>query len=594
MQPVDLTVVRAICAELRADWAPARFEQAYQRDRYTVAIALRTMQGRRWLDLAWHPQAARVCQAEPPPRGADGYSFSDQLRHQLGGLALSTVTPLDPWERVLDFQFARRPGEDPLWHLYVEIMGKYSNVVLADARQQIVTAAYQVGTQRSSLRQVQTGQPYAPPPALTDTIPDADEPFDRWQERLALVPGKLKRQLVANYRGVSPLLAEELAIAAGLDPQIPTDRLDLPQWQQLFAIWQRWLEVLTAEKFQPARRQGGGFSVLGWEATTVPVESTLNLLNWYYRDRLASANFAQLHERLQQKLGSNLKKLQQKAQGFRDRLQQADGADIHRQQADLLMAHLHLWQPGQKEISLADFETGEPVKIRLNPEKNAVQNAQALYKQHQKLKRARAAVEPLLASVTAEIDYLEHSRLALERLETYREFDDLSTLAEIRDELIQQGYLPAPRTPARASTSETPPICYRSPSGYEILVGRNNRQNDRLSFRVAVDCDLWFHAQEIPGAHVLLRLEPGAAPDDRDLQFAADLAALHSRARQSDVVPVVYTLPKHLYKPKGAKPGMVVYQREKVLWGRPQAARKPLLEEFPNQAPDSETQSPRI
>jgi len=572
MQPVDLTVVRAICAELQADWVPARFEQAYQRDRYTVAIALRTMQGRRWLNLAWHPQAARVCRAEPPPRGSDGYSFSDQLRHQLGGLALSTVTMLEPWERVLDFQFARRPGEAPLWHLYVEIMGKYSNVVLTDARQQIVTAAYQVGTQRSSLRQVQTGQPYAPPPALTDAIPSADESFDRWQERLALVPGKLKRQLLTNYRGVSPLLAEELALAANLEPQTPTDRLELPQWQALFIAWQNWLSVLTEAKFQPARRVGGGFSVLGWEASATPVESILKLLDLYYRDRLASTTFSQLQQQLQQRLASNLKKLQQKAQGFRDRLQQSDAADVHRQQADLLMAYKHQWQPGLKEMTLADFESGEPVKIRLNPEKNAVQNAQAFYKQHQKLRRARAAVEPLLASVDAEIDYLENSRLALDRLETYQKLDDLSTLTEIRDELIEQGYLPTPRNPSRPSSGETPPIGYRSPSGYEILVGRNNNQNDRLSFRVAAEQDLWFHAQEIPGAHVLLRLDPGAAPDDRDLQFAADLAAFHSRARQSDAVPVVYTSPKHLYKPKGAKPGMVIYQQQTVLWGRPQTA----------------------
>ncbi|MEO0947085.1 MAG: NFACT family protein [Cyanobacteria bacterium J06641_5] len=572
MQPVDLTVVRAICAELQADWVPARFEQAYQRDRYTVAIALRTMQGRRWLDLAWHPQAARVCQAEPPPRGADGYSFSDQLRHQLGGLALSTVIMLEPWERVLDFQFARRPGEAPLWHLYVEIMGKYSNVVLTDARQQIVTAAYQVGSQRSSLRQVQTGQPYAPPPALTDTIPNADESFERWQERLALVPGQLKRQLLTNYRGVSPLLAEELAIAAELEPQTPTDRLELPQWEALFTAWQNWLQILTEAKFQPARRAGGGFSVLGWEASATPVESILKLLDRYYRDRLASTTFSQLHQQLQQKLASNLKKLQQKAEGFRDRLQQSDAADVHRQQADLLMAHLHLWQPGLKAMTLADFATGEPVKIRLNPEKNAVQNAQSFYKQHQKLKRARAAVEPLLASVNAEIDYLENSYLALERLEAYQSWDDLSTLTEIRDELIEQGYLPNPRNSSRPNSEETPPICHHSPSGYEILVGRNNNQNDRLSFRVAAEQDLWFHAQEIPGAHVLLRLEPGAAPDDRDLQVAADLAAFHSRARQSDAVPVVYTSPKHLYKPKGAKPGMVIYQKQTVLWGRPQAA----------------------
>lgn len=573
MQPVDLTTVRAIDAELRRDWVPARFEQAYQRDRYTVAIALRTFAGRRWLDLAWHPQGARVCQADPPPRGPDGYSFSDQLRHQLGGLALTAVEMLDPWERVLDLQFARRPGEPPLWHLYVEIQGKYSNVILTDGRQQIVTAAYQVGPQRSRLRTVQTGQTYGPPPPLTDTIPRPDEPYERWQERLTVVPGKLKRQLLAVYRGVSPAIAAELATAAGIAPNTPTDRLEPEQWQGLFVAWQRWLQALERAEFCPALQAGGGFTVLGWDTEATPAESTLQLLATYYGDRLAAGRFTQLHQQLQQKLAATTGKLEQKARGFRDRLEESDAADDRRQEADLLMAHLHLWQPGLKELVLPDFTTGEPVPIPLDPEKNAVQNAQALYKKHQKLKRARGAVEPLLAGVAAELDYLENISLALEDLETYQRAEDLSALTEIRDELVQQGYLSPPQDPARTATAETSPIRFRSPSGYELLVGRNNRQNDRLSFRVAVEHDLWFHAQEIPGAHVLLRLEPGAIPDKRDLQFAADLAALHSRARQSDAVAVVYARPKYLYKPKGAKPGTVVYQRETVLWGYPQAAR---------------------
>jgi predicted ribosome quality control (RQC) complex YloA/Tae2 family protein len=111
---------------------------------------------------------------------------------------------------------------------------------------------------------------------------------------------------------------------------------------------------------------------------------------------------------------------------------------------------------------------------------------------------------------------------------------------------------------------------YRTPSGFEVLIGRNNRQNDQLTFRVAGDYDLWFHAQEIPGSHLLLRLEPGAVPEEADLRFAANLAAYYSRARQSDQVPVVYTEPKHVYKPKGAKPGIAIYKQERILWGQPQ------------------------
>ncbi|MBD2020522.1 NFACT family protein, partial [Leptolyngbya sp. FACHB-36] len=236
-----------------------------------------------------------------------------------------------------------------------------------------------------------------------------------------------------------------------------------------------------------------------------------------------------------------------------------------------LMAHLHEWQPGMTTIVLSDFATDQPVTIPLEPEKNAVQNAQLLYKRHQKLKRARSAVEPLLTEVDNEIHYLEQVEAAIAQIVNYQTADDLDALKEIREELIQQHYLDDPeyRTPTQQDDAASQPHRFTTPNGLDVLVGRNNRQNDRLTFRTAGDYDLWFHTQEIPGSHVLLRLEPGTLPESTDLEFAADLAAYYSRARQSDQVPVVYTEPKHVYKPKGAKPGMTVYKHERVLWGQP-------------------------
>ncbi len=570
MQSVDFTTLAAARAELRADWLPARVEQVVQRDRHTLCIALRTLEQRGWLTLCWHPQAARLGIAAPPPRGPDPYSFSDQLRRQLGGLALTAIELLADWERVLDLQFARRPGEDPRWHLYVEIIGKYSNVILTDAQQQIVCVAHQVGSRQSSVRTVQTGQVYQPPPPLLGATPSLTESPDRWQERLSLVPGPLKKQLLAVYRGLSPAIATQMARAANLDPQQDVAALTPENWQQLYQHWQDWLTALEREQFQPAWT-ADGYTVLGWQAIA-PAESVQDLLATYYRNQLNRQQFHNLKQQLQQKLQAVRKKLAQKAQGFRDRLQQSDTADQYRAQADLLMAYLHEWQPGMQAIELTDFETGEPVKIPLNPERNAVQNAQALYKQHQKLRRAREAVQPLLASVEAELAYLDQVAASISAFENYQDASDLEALAEIRAELIEQGYLPAPREATPAPASESQPHRYRAPSGSEVWVGRNNRQNDQLSFRTATDYDLWFHAQEIPGSHVLLRLEPGAVPDQRDLQFAADLAAYYSRGRGSDRVPVVYTEPRHVYKPKGAAPGLAIYKHEQVLWGQAAAA----------------------
>jgi predicted ribosome quality control (RQC) complex YloA/Tae2 family protein len=516
---------------------------------------------------------------DPPPRIPDTFTFSQQLRHQLNGLALVAIEFIAPWERVVDLQFARRPGEPALWHLYVEVIGKYSNAILTHAEQVIVTAAHQVSSQQSSVRPIQTGQVYEKPPALRDPVPTLTEPLERWRSRLNLIPGPLGRALLKNYRGLSTALVASIAHQAGLDPEQGTDHLTELDWQNLYYRWQSWLEVLETHQFQPEWTKQG-YSVLGWDGVA-PARSVQALLNRYYCDQLNQQEFKQLRHQLSQKLSSVLKKLQQKADLFSAKLQQSDHADQLREQADLLMAYLHEWQPGMQAITLNDFVTAKPVTIALHPEKNAVQNAQMLYKQHQKLKRSRSAVEPLLIQVQAEIDYLSQVDAALSQIERYDHVTDLLALREIRDELIQEKYLEDSEYSGsggketlserlrQLNEDESSPHRYRSPSGFEVLVGRNNRQNDWLTFRLAGDYDLWFHTQEIPGSHVLLRLQPGTVPEEADLQFASDLAAYFSRARQSEQVSVVYTQPRYVFKPKGAQPGMTVYQKEQTHWGKP-------------------------
>ncbi|NJM71714.1 MAG: fibronectin-binding domain-containing protein [Scytonema sp. RU_4_4] len=570
MQTFDFTTLTAVCSDIRAHWLPARVEQVYQRNSYTIVIALRTMKQRGWLEISWHPQAARLHIGDPPPRTPDTFTFSQQLLHQLGGLALVALGTIAPWERAVDLQFARRPGESALYHLYVEIMGKYSNVILTDANNSIITVAHQVKQQQSSVRPILTGQPYETPPSLTAAIPSLSESQERWQERVSLVPGAIKRQLLKTHRGVSPSLIQSMLLVSDIDPESSTDTLKLDDWQRLFHHWQEWLQKLQSETFEPAWTQEG-YTVLGW-GVDKSAKDIQELLNRYYTDQLNQQIFSQLRHQLTQKLNNLLEKLRVKAANFQQRLQQSEQADEYRQKADLLMAHLQEWQLGMTEIIIPDFESSKPVKIALQPDKNAVQNAQNFYKQHQKLKRARIAVEPLLAEVNAEIEYLEQVEAAISQIENYHTAEDLQALEEIREELIQQRYLEDSEYRRRSPTDAASTNFYhdRTPSGFEVLIGRNNRQNDQLTFRVANDYDLWFHAQEIPGSHVLLRLEAGAVPEEADLQYVANLAAYYSRGRQSDQVPVVYTQPKYVYKPKGAKPGIAVYKQERIIWGQPQ------------------------
>ncbi len=584
MQPVDLTTLRALQADLtqaeetRDPLLPARLEWIQQTDLWTVILGLRTLKTRWCLLLSWHPQAARLHLCQPPAKEPDSFQFSQVLQRQLKGLALTELVLLDEWERVIDCRFAPRPGDPPQRHLYLEVMGKYSNAILVDEAGIILASGHGVSERQSRVRPVQPGLVYEAPPPLTEPIPTSTEPLATWQERLALIPGPISQRLFRCYRGLSRHLAEAMCQEAGIPPQTPSNQLTPQAWQALFRLWQDWLTRLEQRRFEPVKTPTG-YNVLGWTQAAdpkdkPPPEDVHQLLATYYQAQLEREAFERERQRLLQKLAATLKKLYQRRQQFTAMLASSAEADCAKKAADLLMAHLHRWQPGMSQIELPDFETGQSISIPLDPQKNAILNAQAYYRKHRKQKRAQEALQPLLHAVNQEILYLEQVEAALQHLETYRDAQDLSTLQEIKAELIQQGYLekdPLERTPPKQSQSFNP-HCFTSPSGFSIWVGRNNLQNDQLTFRFAQEQDWWFHAQEIPGSHVLLRLPPGAVAEPEDLQAAADLAAHFSRGRLSEQVPVVYTRPKQVFKPKGSPPGMVVYRQERVLWGHPSRA----------------------
>jgi predicted ribosome quality control (RQC) complex YloA/Tae2 family protein len=451
-------------------------------------------------------------------------------------------------------------------------MGKHSNVILLDTQNIIITVANQVHGKKSGVRTLLTGKIYEKPPKLTNTIPTLGESQQSWQERVSLVPGILKTRLLQNYRGLSPSLIESMLNCAGVSPNCTISSLTPSIWQELFQYWQMWLQALAEGKFRPVTTSTG-YNIMGWQVVET-VSDIQKLINQYYTNQLNQQQFEQLRHYLSQKLSNTLTKLVVKQNTFADKLQQSLHANTYRQKADLLMAYLQTWEPGMTEIKLPDFETGEPVRIPLEVNKNAVQNAQYLYKKHQKLKRANKLVKPLLIEVMAEINYLQHVEASIIQIDSYKSLIDLQTLEEIREELIQQQYLKAQKYINHNYKDRTYNFHrYHTASGFEVLVGRNNNQNDYLSFRLAGDYDLWFHAQEIPGSHVLLRLEPGTIADSEDLQFTANLAAYYSRACQSDQVPVVYTQTRHVYKPKGAKPGIAIYRQEQIIWGKPQQFR---------------------
>ena len=570
MQPFDLTALRAVHADLCRRWLPARLETVVQTDLWTVHFCLRTLAERGWLTLCWHPQLARLHQGSPPPKQTELFQFGQSLQ-RLKGLALVAMVHRDPWERVVEWHWAPRPEGEVQWRLILEIMGKYSNVVLADPEGMIVACGHGVSERQSRVRPVQVGIPYDPPPALVATIPVLTESRQSWQERLSLIPGPWGSRLLKTYRGVSRSLIQAWSHTLGIPEDYPITDLSPQDWQRLYHGWQRWLTALEHSVFIP-RRTPWGYTLVG----TGDPEPLQSLIQDYYEQFRQQQIFASQRQPLLQKVQHLLEKRQQRQQEFERMLQESRQGEQYRRWADLLMANAHQETLGRAEITLPDFASGDPVIIPLQPDKTLIGNAEQYYNHQRKSKRAQAHLRPLLETVQTEISYLSSVEVILQDLHTYRDEDDLETLRELREELASQGYLPP--SPSRPAPTPPPFREFHTPSGIPIWVGRSNLHNDRLTFRHAQRQDWWFHAQEIPGSHVLLRLQPGQVPASEDLQIAADLAAYFSRARHSHQVPVVYTRPHHVHKPKGSPPGTVVYTHETVIWAAPTHPRlQPIL-----------------
>ncbi len=562
MQAVDFTVLSAVSASLETDWIPARLEQVRQDEYHTVQLLLRNFSGQRWLLASCHIQAARIHFGNPSKGRSQRLPFGAALYQYLGGKFLIACEQ-PAWERVLCLRFAHRPEVPPEFTLYVEAMGKYSNIVLTDEKGEILALAHSVSSAQSRVRPVQLGEIYAPPPPLSGPMPSLSETSESWRERLSLVPGNFASTLLKNYRGVSKVLTSQMLREAKLPDTQTTEALQEADWQRLYQLWCDWLQALEKRIFLPAW-SNKGYTVLGWDQRQGVVELH-GLLDSYYSRELGSAVFTQRRQRLQQVLRTALTKASKRLGELERMAIGAEKAEIYKHQADLLMANLALGTPGLKAVTMIDFETEQPITLPLDPAKDMVGNAQSLYKKHRKAKRANQSLAPLLAQARQEVDYLEQVTSTVELLEAV---DDLEALSGVEAELGDEGYLKR----IEKAAPETAPIPFHQfvlPSHNVVLVGRNNRQNDRLTFEVAAPEDLWFHAQEIPGSHVVLRKSAGQTADPEEIQWAANIAAYFSRSRASAYVPVIYTERRCVRKLKGGKPGLVTFKEEKVIWGNP-------------------------
>jgi predicted ribosome quality control (RQC) complex YloA/Tae2 family protein len=558
LQPIDATTLRALVAELRAALVPSRFEKAQQPDGQTLQLALRHLGGVQWLELSWLAEAPRLLAIPPPPRQGEGSTLASQVQHALRGLALVAIHQQE-WERVVSFDFAPRPGEAPRRQLVLELMGRHSNLFLLNAEGQVIALARQVRPAQSRWRPIGTGDPYTAPPALSGEVPRSAEPRDRWQRRLLALPQPLAVALMDTYQGLSPALVRQLLEAPpeggdALPPDLPVGQLDPAQWEQLWSQWQAWLSAVEEERFSLCWDPQGGYRC--WGGSDGAVRSPLAI-----HAALARASRAWLDAR---------------------HLERRRGALRHRLEG---LGERERRQMGEQEALLAAATDSDDLQRQADallclpaPSKVQIQEAQTLYKRARKQRRSVAAIQPRLEAHRQRLAWLE------EALVYGDQADQADQLAALEEDLAQlePRARSAPREATRQrSRGESPaaaphPLELRSPSGLCLQVGRNHRQNEWISLRQARRGDLWFHAQEVPGSHVVLKASAAAA-DEADMAAAADLAAHFSRGRGNARVPVVMVPVEALQRLPGGGAGTVRHRGGQILWGQPDRARALLV-----------------
>ena len=462
-------------------------------------------------------------------------TFTMILRKYLQGAIIESIQQLEN-DRILEIAVSNKDeiGDQIQATLIVEIMGKHSNIILVDkSENKIIEAIKHVGFSQNSYRTILPGSTYIYPPKN-----QAKNPFSIGDEKLfetLSTQDLTPKNLQILFQGLGRDTATELAA------QLKSDRL-------------KQFRLFFQEKSQPSLTEKS-YAAVAFADSQETFASLSELLDYYYQDKAERDRVAQQANELIKRVASELEKNRKKQVKQEEELLATDHAEDFRQKGELLTTYLHQVPNDQPLVTLDNYYTGQTIDIALDVALTPSQNAQRYFKKYQKLKEAVKHLTNLIEETKASIAYLESVELLLQQA-------SLSEIDELREELIETGYLKR-RHREKIAKRQKPERYLASDGKTIILVGKNNLQNDELSFKMAKKGELWFHAKDIPGSHVIIT--ENLDPSDEVKTDAAELAAYFSKARHSNLVQVDMIEAKKLHKPTGGKPGFVTYRGQKTL-----------------------------
>lgn len=567
----------AVLRELNQKLLGGRIDKIYQPDADEIILGVRSLGSNCRLLLTAQARCPRIHITDQRPENPlSPPMFCMLLRKHIAGGKIISMAQYH-MDRIVELtvEAVNEMGDLVQKRLILEMMGKHSNLFLIDEHGVIIDAIHHVTAQMSSVRPVMPGMLYELPTHNAKVNPLTISSYEACAEALRTQPGPVQKSIYLSMNGISPFMAREILFRAGVDDKSHLDNLTPEELEAIYhAFSQVFAEMVEGRNEYTIYLDGDvmkEFTVLPSQlmegANSLSYSTISELLDVFYKKQDVHNKIQQKSQDLHKLISNNLDRARRKAALQEKQMEDTKDREEDRIAGELITANIYQLKKGMTTVELVNFyEEDMPlVTIRLDSTLTPAQNAQKYFNRYNKAKRTEAALTEQLQSTYEEIEYLESIETSLALSNQERDLENL------RMELHEAGYIRRMRKVTK-NLSASKPMSFTTSEGVKILIGKNNIQNDQLTFKTASPYDLWLHVKDIPGSHTILfvsGLTEGEDYTEKSILEAAKLAASFSKAANGSNVPVDYTLRRYVKKPSGSKPGFVIYTHQQTLYVTP-------------------------
>lgn len=577
----DGFVTHSIVHELNTKLHGGKIDKIYQPENDEIIISIRTFNGNFRLLLSASASNARVhltdVKRENPPSPP---MLCMLMRKHLSGGKIVNISQIE-FDRIIriDIESYNELGDLGIKTIIVEIMGRHSNIIFIDEDNKILDSAKHVDFTVSAVRQILPGFTYELPPKQ-DKISPAEFSVLEFMNDLSKENNDvlLDKFLLGKIMGLSPLLAREIVYRFTGHTKVTKSEIDEAKFVTFVEIF---LRDIIENKYSPCIvLENNTGKPLSFSCVLLSqyqdsalfrqMPSINMIIDDYYLTRASQERLNQKSSNILKIVNNNIDRCTKKLAMHRENLEKSKDRDKFKMSGDLLTANMYMVKFGMDEVTVQNYyDNNSELKIKLDPNISPAQNAQRYYKKYNKAKVTEKYASEQIIEAKEELVYLETVLDSILKSETSHDIN------EIKDELIEQGYIARSLNAKRKKKiQKSIPMKFISSDGYDILVGRNNKQNDEVTIRLSYSTDIWLHTKDIPGSHTLIRTNGSGTAPEKTILEAAQIAAFYSKAKNSSQVPVDYTLVKNVKKPNGSKPGFVIYERNHTVYVNPKLPDK--------------------